>query len=235
MSRTLIVPLPLPEHTLSLAHPAPERHTLVHLPAPRRLLRDISVHLGEAVVVPLALFYVFLVTVGMTGALVAALGWAYAAIVVRLLRRERPSALLVVGTLLATARVGVTALSGSAVVYFVQPALTTVLFGVALLLTVTLDRPLIQRLANEFCPLPEGVVRTPTLRRFFQRLSLLWAAVLLCNSAITLALLLTVPVTDSVPISAGASVPLFVLALVLSLQWFRRSLHRCGVRLAWGR
>jgi intracellular septation protein A len=204
------------------------------MPAPRRLLRDVSVHLGEAVVVPLALFYVVLVTVGMTGALAAALAWAYAAIVVRLLRRERPSALLVVGTVFATARVGITALSGSAVVYFLQPALTTVLFGLALLLTVALDRPLIQRLAHEFCPLPPHVLRTASLRRFFQRLSLLWAAVLLCNSALTLLLLVTIPVVDSVPLSAGTSLPLFLLALALSLRWFRRSLHLGGFRLAWG-
>lgn len=208
--------------------------TTVVMPAPRRLLRDVSVHLGEAVVVPLALFYVFLVTVGMTGALTAALAWAYAAIVVRVLRRQRPSALLVVGTLFATARVAITALSGSAVVYFLQPALTTVLFGVALLLTVTLDRPLIQRLANEFCPLPPHVLGSAPLRRFFQRLSLLWAAVLLCNSAVTLLLLLTIPVLDSVPISAAASVPLFLVALGLSVRWFRRSLHVGGFRLSWG-
>lgn len=219
--------------------PAPDDPTappmVVELPAPRRLARDVTVHLGEAVVVPLALFYALLVITGMTGALVAALGWAFAAIVVRLIRRERPSALLVMGTALATVRVVITAFTGSAVVYFLQPVLVTVLFGVALVLTISLERPLIQRLADEFCPLPDSVATTPLLRQFFQRLSVLWGAVLLCNSALTVALLMLLPVTDSVPASAAASVPLFVAGLLLSLRWFRRSVHRSGLRLAWAR
>lgn len=213
---------------------ASEHKVLVAMPAPLRLVRDICLHLGEAVIVPVALFYIVLVTVGMHTALLAALAWAYTAVAVRLLRGGRPPVLLVVGTLMATVQVVITGISNDAVLYFVQPTVTTFLFGAALLATVTLERPLIQRLATEFCPMPPAVIRSVPLRRFFQRLSLLWAAVLISNAAVTIGLLLTIPVTASVPISMVASAPLFLVGLLASWKWFHRSLHAGGFTLAWG-
>lgn len=209
-------------------------HIAVSMPAPRRLVRDIAVHLAEAVLVPLGVFYLVMVTVGLRPALLAATGWALLAVVARLVRGQRPPALLVAGTLLALLRVGLTAMSGSAVVYFLQPTITTYLFAAALLVTVRLEQPLIQRLATDFCPLPDHVVRATPMRRLFQQLSLLWGAVLLGNASITLGMLLTMPTTQSVPLSSAASAPLFVVGLCASLAWFRRSMRRGGFVLAWG-
>lgn len=206
----------------------------VGMPKPSRLARDVVVHLGEAVLAPIAVFYVVLVTMGLHGALLAALSWALLAMIVRIVREGRAPTLLIVATSLALLRVGLSAMSGSAVVYFIQPTITTFLFATALLVSLKLKQPLIQRLANDFCPLPPEVVASAPLRRFFQRLSLLWAAVLLMNSSMTLGLLLTVNTTVSVPLALFASGPLFLLGLYASLRWFRSSLRSGGFVLAWG-
>ncbi len=208
--------------------------THVVLPAPGELVRNVGVQLGESVIGPLVVFYVVLLAAGLHGALLAAVGWALAAITVRLLTGGRPSMMLLLATAMALLRVGITALSSSAVVYFLQPTLATYLFGLALLVTVPLDRPLIRRLADDFCPLPPTVARSRHLRRFFQRLSLLWAGVLVVNASVTLVLLLTAPVTSSVPIASFASIPLFVLGLALSWLFFRRSIRAGGFVLRWG-
>jgi hypothetical protein len=100
--------------------------------------------------------------------------------------------------------------------------------------TLRLDQPLIARLAHDFCPLPAEVRASGHLRRLFQRLSLLWGAVLLGNASITLGMLLTMPTTQSVPMSSAASAPLFVLGLTASLLWFRRAVRHGGYVLAWG-
>lgn len=204
------------------------------LPSRRRLAKRVVLDLGESMLVPLALFYLVMLLVGLQPALLAATGWAVCALLARVVMRRRPPVLLVVGTVFALLRIGLTEWSGSAAVYFLQPTLTTYLFAGALLLTVRLEQPLIARLAADFCPMPPHVTSSGHIRQLFQRLSLLWGAVLLGNASITLGMLLTMPTTQSVPISSAASAPLFVTGLVASLLWFRRAVHRGGYVLAWG-
>jgi intracellular septation protein A len=188
----------------------------------------------EAVLLPLTLFYALLVTVGMIWALIGALAWAYLTVAVKLVRGGAPSMLLLATAGMATVQAGLTLAAGSATVYFLQPTVTTYLFAAALLVTVPLERPLIQRLAHDFCPLPPEVMRSATLRRFFQRVSLLWAAVLFVNASLTLSLLLTAPVTWSVPVANAASLPTVLVGLCTSYTWFRSSLRAGGFHLRWG-
>jgi intracellular septation protein A len=207
---------------------------LVPLPSRRRLARRVALDLGESVLGPLVLFYLVMLVVGLQPALLAATAWAVSALLARVVMRRRPPVLLVVGTVFALLRIGLTEWSGSSAVYFLQPTLTTYLFAGALLLTVRLEQPLIARLAADFCPMPAQVAASQHVRRLFQRLSVLWGAVLLGNASITLGMLLTMPTTQSVPISSAASAPLFATGLVASLLWFRRAMKHGGYVLAWG-
>lgn len=216
----------------------PQHHSptsrLVVMPARLRLALDVVIHLAESVLVPLGLFYGIVVTLGLDAALLAALGWALLAVVVRLVRGTRPPMLLLIATGMAVIQAGITFAANSATVYFLQPTVATYAFGAALLVTLPWDRPLIQRLAHDFCPLPDEVVGNTHLRRFFQRLSALWGVVLLVNASLTLGLLLTMSTSWSVPIAAVASLPVFAAGLVLSYVWFRHSLRAGGFHLAWG-
>jgi hypothetical protein len=58
--------------------------------------------------------------------------------------------------------------------------------------SVLLGRPLAQRLAADFLPLPEALLARHGVRRFFQRVSL-WAVVFLANAGIGLWLLVSQP------------------------------------------
>lgn len=207
---------------------------LVIMPAKLRLAADVVKHLAEAVVVPLGLFYAIVVSFGLDSALLAALGWAFLAVLARLVRGSRPPVLLLAATGMATIQVAVAFAANSATVYFLQPTVATYVFGAALLVTLPSERPLIQRLAHDFCPLPEDVVGNRHLRRFFQRLSALWGVVLLVNASLTLGLLLTLSTSWSVPLAAVGSLPVFAAGLVLSYVWFRHSLRAGGFHLTWG-
>lgn len=204
------------------------------MPAKLRLVWDVARHLTEAVLIPIGLFYGIVVGFGLTAALIAALAWAWCAVGARVVRRTRPPVLLLAATGLSTLQVFITYLADSATAFFLQPTAATFAFAAALLLSLRLKRPLIQRLAHDFCPLPDDVVGSAPLRRFFHRLSLLWAAVLLVQAGMTLAMLLTIPTTISVPASTAASVPVFLVGLTLSYVWFRASLRRGGFVLSWG-
>lgn len=207
---------------------------VVTLPSPARLVRDVTHNLGESVLIPLGLFYGVVVAVGLNMALLAALGWSFFAILVRLVSGVRPPTLLLAATGISVLKVGITYLSNSATTYFVQPTLVTFVFALALLGSLAWKRPLIQRLADDFCPLPLHVTDSLHIQRFFRRVSVLWGVVLLVNASSTLSLLLTSGTVTSVPLSAAASIPPFVAGLVLSVVWFRRSLRDGGFELHWG-
>lgn len=206
------------------------------IPMPHLLgmARQIAFQISEAVIIPLGLFYVLMMLADLRWALIGALAWAYLAVGVRVARHVRPPMMLVVATVLATVRVGITAAADNAVTYFLQPTITTYLTGLAILATVACKRSLLRRLADDFCPLPSDVVESPPIRRLFQRLSLLWAGVLIANASMTLGMLLTMPTSLSVPVAGAGSIPLFVLGLFASWRWFGKSLQAGGFVLKFG-
>ncbi len=202
----------------------------LELPRLLALARHAVPHVVEGTLVPVALFYLVLKAVGATGALAVALAWSYGALATRLVFRRRLPGLLVLGTLTLTARTVAALATGSVFVYFLQPTLATVGLASAFLLSLPAGQPLAERLAADFLPLPAGVLRHPAMRRFFQRVTLLWAFVLLANAGLTLWLLVSQPLATFVLARAGVSVGFTATGVALSLVWFRRSVRLHGLR-----
>jgi hypothetical protein len=197
------------------------------LPRLRDLARQSLPHILEAVLVPVGLFYAALWLLGPGGAICAALAWNYLALSRRILRHERLPGLLLIGSLGLTARSVLALASGhSLFVYFLQPSLATALLGGAFLLSVPLGRPLAEKLAHDFVPLPASFVARPRVRKLFVRISLLWALVSLVNAAGTITLLLNVPLGTYLAAKTGLSTFLTVGAIALSSWWFRRGIRQ---------
>lgn len=213
-------------------------HHHFELPRLRELARRAAPQVVEATLVPLALFYTALSFLGPKGAILTALGWNYLALARRLIRKEGLPALLVIATLGITARSFLALASGSSglFVYFLQPSLATALVGGAFLLSVPLGKPLAERLAHDFVPMPASFLKRPKVRQLFVRISLLWALVSLANAAGTVALLLSVPLDQAHDVvgpaaaflaaKTGFSWTLTLGGVALSSWWFRRSLRR---------
>ena len=103
------------------------------LPSKRATLQHACPIVLEAAVVPVALFYIVLVVSDFRGALLAALGWSYVALLRRLRAGQRVSTLLLLGTTLLTVRTVVAFITGSTIVYFAQPMATAVVASVMLI------------------------------------------------------------------------------------------------------
>ena len=206
----------------------------MYLPPWRALLRQAGRHLVENTLAPLLVFYAVLATMGLFWAFVGALALCYLTILVRLVRRAPIPALLLLCAALLTARSVIGMLTGSAFLYFLQPSLGNFLIGGLFLLSVPFGRPLAARLAGEFCAFPSGLVGHHRLRGFFRRVSLLWAFVFCANGAVTIWMLIRVPLTEFLFLSFSSSTGLVIAGVALSLWWFRRSLRRAGVRLHLG-
>jgi intracellular septation protein A len=206
----------------------------IHLPSFGSLLRHAGVPLLESTLIPLALFWVLFTQAGFDAGLFGALGWSALAIGRRLVLRRRLPAVLLISTVLLVARTVVGLWTGSAFFYFLQPTVQNFVFALALLVTLGFERPLLAKLADDFCPFPEALTGHPRIKRFFKRVSLLWAFVFLVNGATTLVVLATQTVGNYLMVSTAGSYSMVALGIGLSLWWFRRSLAGEGIRLRIG-
>lgn len=209
-------------------------HTTIHLPSLRVLLRRGGQRLLESTLVPLGLFYLVLTVIGFKGGLIAALSWSLAALVRRIVLRRPVPAVLVLTTLLLIARTAVGYFTGSIFLYFLQPTVQNFLIGFVFLATASAGRPLLGKLASDFCAFPETISGHPHVQRFFRRVSLLWALVFVTNGIGTLFVLARETVGDFLMVSTAGSYTLVGLAAAASLWWFRRCLHGEGIVLRLG-
>ena len=200
--------------------------TSFEMPRLRTLARQALPKLLESTVLPVGLFVGVLHFFGLWGAIIAGLGWSYAAVLRRVVTRQRIPGLLVIATLTLTARSVLAFATGSSVLYFLQPTLGTALVAVAFVVSVVLGRPLAQRIATDFCPIPEHVTADERVRRCFLGISLLWAVTCLVNASVSLWLQFTQSVGTFVLTKSLTQGALTVVAVTISVLWFKRSVNK---------
>ncbi len=218
-----------------MAHGDGREGSLLLLPAPSKVLLHALPVVLEGVVGPLILFYLVLVIAGFRGALIAALTWSYLALARRLLKGERVSMLLFFGTILITLRTVIAFITGSAFLYFAQPMAGAVMFSLALLISALAGRPFTQRFAHDFCPMDPAIMRRPLVHRFFIRISVLWATVLMLNAGIVLWLLLTSSLRTFVLERSAVTYGLTAIAIFFSITGFMTMMRRDGISVEWER
>ncbi len=186
----------------------------------------------EAKVVPVIVFLGLLRLAGTRPALVGALAWSLAALVRRRRKTDRTPGLLVLTALGLAARTVVALLTGSLVLYFIQPTVATALVGLAFLGSVLVRRPLVERLILDLCPIDDATRSHPVLRRFFTQVSLLWAFTSMVNFGITLWVLLSRSSTTFVVVKSMLGPITTVVTLSIAWLWFRASVTRSSALLA---
>jgi hypothetical protein len=203
------------------------------MPSPYKTLRHAFPVVLEAVVGPLVLFYLLLVLTGFRGALIAALAWSYLALGRRLFKGERVSMLLLFGTILITLRTVIAFVTGSAFVYFAQPTVGTVVISLALLVSAAVGRPFTQRFAHDFCPMDPAIMKRPLVRRFFIRISVLWATVLMLNAGLVFWLLISSSLRSFVLERSAVTYGLTAVAIFFSITGFMAMMRRDGITVQW--
>ena len=208
--------------------------SVVHMPSPRAALRRAIPTVVEGLIAPVCIFYLMLVATGLRGALIAALSWSYAALIRRLIRRERVSMLLWLDTILLSTRTAVSFATGSSFLYFAQPLLGTVVIALVLVASAVIRRPFTQRFAHDFCPIDPELLLLPRVQRFFIRISLMWAAVLMVNSGLVAWLLITSSLRTFVLERTVITWSLTGAAIFFSISGFSSTMRRGGYSVRWG-
>jgi intracellular septation protein A len=176
----------------------------------------------EATLIPTALFAVLAVTANVTIAMIAVMVWTYAAVGRRLVRRRPVPPLVFLAAIALTVRTVVGVLSGSTFAYFIQPVATTVVLGIVFLTSVLVGRPVVARLADDFCPLDADVATRPAVVRLFAGLTLLWSLVHLLTAATTFTMLVTMPVPLFVALKTITCLAITIAAITLTILWAMR-------------
>jgi hypothetical protein len=176
----------------------------------------------EATIIPAILLYVFFVTLGPTPAMLAVLTWSYGAVLRRLIGGHRIPGVLQLAVIGLTVRTIVGILSGT-FMYFLQPVATTLALALVFFGSLMFGRPMIARMASDFCPLAPEVACRPGVVRLFSGLTLLWAGVHLLSAATTFSLLVLLSTPTFVAVRSFVSLAITVSAVVLTVSWSIRT------------
>ncbi|MGI5283197.1 VC0807 family protein [Nonomuraea polychroma] len=208
-------------------------HPPVTLPRLTALARQAAPKLLEAVVAPLAVFYLVLVVLGPKWAIVATVAWVYLGVAWRLVRRVKVPATMWLASLAITIRALVSFWTGTWLWFFIQPEMGTLCLSMVFLASVRLNKPLVQKLTLDYIHLPSAVLKHERIRRFFARITLLWAFVLLMNSTVSIALAIYEWLAGSLGaymvLRTSAVAVISGCAIAFSIFAFKRVLRRLHV------
>jgi hypothetical protein len=210
----------------------PEHHPLSKATVLAAVGRRSLPRLLEATIVPAVLFTLLVAFVNGAAAMVAALAWGFVAVMRRVVVGRPVPGILILATVGLTVRTLVGLLSGSMFAYFVQPVATTVALAALFFGSVLVGRPIITRLAHDFCPVTDEVADRPAVTQLFAGLTLLWAGVHLLTAATTFGMLVTMPVTVFVLVKTLTCLAITIAAIVLTVSWAIRIARREDLVLA---
>ncbi len=203
----------------------------IHIPRLRDIVRHALPNVIEGRLIPLVLFVGFLEVVGTLSALLIALGWSVTTIVYRVSTGRRVPGLIVISSAALTARTIATLITGSMVVYLIQPTISTIVIGCAFLVSIPAGRPLAERLATDIVPLDDATRAHPLVHQFFVRLSLLWALTSLVNAAVTVWLLMTQSTTTFMVVKSAMGPAFGLVTIAVAFWWFHHAAARSQVRV----
>jgi len=198
----------------------------------KAVTRRMVPYLIEATLIPMVLFYVLLITLELKWAVIAGLGYTCTAVARRIVTRRRVPGLLVLATLGVSVRTLIFLFNENHFIYFFQPILRTVATAALFAISVLAGRPLIARFAADFVPLTADVESRPAVARLFRRLTFLWAGVNATAAAISMTLLLTVPLAVYVGTATVAAWILTCSGVVLTVSDALRTARREGLHTA---
>ncbi|HEY6745743.1 MAG TPA: VC0807 family protein [Mycobacteriales bacterium] len=184
----------------------------------------------EAVVVPTVLLAVLLHVIGTTRSILVAVGWCVCAIAFRWLVDRRLPGTLLLGSAAIAARAAFALLSGSLLVYLLQPVLGSVVMAVLFLGSAAFGRPITMRLARDFVHVPAHILDRRGVRRMFTEVAVIWGVSRLIDVAMNLGFLHRG--VDAGLWARGLLSPLLtVTAVAVCTAWGWRSLRRNGIRV----
>ena len=203
------------------------------MPGWRPIARRVVSTLVTVSLLPMAVFYISLSLFGLRVAGLAAVALCYLGLLLTRARGKPVLAAALVTAGLLSLRAVVMFLTGSALIYFLQPVAGTLAFATVIGVTALAGRPVLDRLAHEFCPFPPELSSWLREARFFTRLSMVWSATYLINAVGTVWLLTNASLGGFILMKSMLGPAVTASAVLTSYAIFRLTVRRQNVRIHW--
>ena len=203
----------------------------LELPPPGRLLWTVGWNLTESIGLPGVAYVIGQQLAGRNAAMLAGAAVLWLIAIVRKIVTGSVPGLVTISALVMTVQAAVVVSTGSVWFFLLQFPLGNLAMAVLFARTAPTSKPLVAQLAAEVVALRQPSAHHPSLNRFFQGATWLWAAlfflmtvgysIMMITEPLTLFLLLTTAVTIAV-VAAGAG---------LSTLWFFAVIRKSGLRV----
>jgi hypothetical protein len=203
------------------------------MPGWRPIARRVATTVVTVSLVPMTVFYASMSLFGLRIAALTVVGVCYAGPLLTLARGKPVLAAGLITAGLLSVRAVIMFFTGSALIYFLQPVAGTIVVATVIGVTALAGRPVLDRLAHEFCPFPPELSTWLRQARFFTRLSLVWSATYLINAAGTVWLLTNSSVGSFIVMKSVLSPAVTAAAVVISYVIFRWTVRHHNVRIHW--
>ena len=203
------------------------------MPGWRPILRQVATRTLFVSVLPMTVFYVTVSVAGVRAAALVTAALYYAGLFTRIIRRKPVLAAAVFAAGLLALRTIVVFCTGSAFLYFLQPVAGTVAVATAFAASTIIGRPILERLAHEFCPLTPELSAHLRSARFFSRISLVWTISYGVNAVGTVWLLTTSSLHGFILMKAVLGPVLTVTAAAASYALFVWTLRQRNLGIRW--
>ena len=208
----------------------PRSHDL-ELPRPWRLALTAGWNLSESLLLPVGGYLAGAAIGGQAAGMVPATCVVWLILIARKLLTRTVPGLLAISALVLTLQTVLVVVTGSTLIFLLQFPVANLALCVLFARTAPTREPLIAQLAAEVVGLHRPASPHPGLDRFFREATWLWAGIFAASAAgLAIAMAMasaSVVLLLATAITAGGA----VAGAVLSALWFRRVLHRCGLRL----
>jgi hypothetical protein len=206
---------------------------LIVMPGWRPIVRQVLTRVVLVSLLPMAVFYTTLSMYGVRAAALVTASLYYVGLLSRVIRKKPVLAAALLGAGLLALRTIIVFLTGSAFIYFLQPVAGTVAVATAFAATALAGRPVLERLAHEFCPIAPELSDHLRSARFFSWLSLVWTVTYGINAVGTVWLLTTSSLHGFILIKAFVGPLLTSTAALITFLLFRGTVRRRNLRITW--
>jgi hypothetical protein len=206
---------------------------MIEMPGWRPIVRQVLTRTVLVSLLPMTVFYTTLSLYGVRAAALVTASLYYVGLLSRVIRRKPVLAAALLAAGLLALRTIIVFITGSAFIYFLQPVAGTVAVATAFAATALAGRPVLERLAHEFCPIAPELSDHLRSAKFFSWLSLVWTLTYGINAVGTVWLLTTSSLHGFIMIKAFLGPLLTLTAALVTYLVFRSTVHRRNLRISW--
>jgi hypothetical protein len=203
----------------------------LELPRPCRLLWTVGWNLAESVGLPGLGYIIGYEFAGRSAAMLAGTAVLWLISMVRKIVTGSVPGLVMISALVMTVQAAVVVTTGSMWFFLLQFPLGNLAMAVLFARTALTRKPLVAQLAAEVVALRQPSTDYPSLNRFFQGATWLWAALFFLMTVGFSVMMVTEPVTLFLLLTTAVTSGIVVVGAGLSALWFLAVIRKSGLRV----